>query len=139
MTRVRIALVAAGVAAMAYAVAGALTDPDADPLGMLVFLAAVLVAHDAVWMPVLLLIGAALTRIPSRRHRAAVQAVALIAAVLVILALPLVLAVGRAPDNPSIQPLPYGRNLALVLLLVAGGAALAILARSRRLRRKTAG
>jgi hypothetical protein len=127
---VRTAIAGCGVAVMAYAVAGALTDPDLDPVGVLVFLGAALIAHDAVWMPTVLLVGFAVTRLTPQRHRAAVQAVAAVSAVLGILALPLVLGVGRAPDNPSIQPLHYGRNLALVVVLAAVGVFLAALSRS---------
>ena len=52
--RTRVALVAVGAVLIAYAMVGVLTDADADPIGMLVFLLAVLVGHDLLWMPVAL-------------------------------------------------------------------------------------
>ena len=52
--RVRAGLVVTGVLIMAYAVTGGLGDRDVRPGGVLLFLAAVLVGHDAVWMPILL-------------------------------------------------------------------------------------
>jgi hypothetical protein len=66
--RIRVALVVAGAVLIAYAMVGALTDADADPIGMLVFLLAVLVGHD------LLVAGAAairkrFARPRRRRHR----------------------------------------------------------------------
>lgn len=137
MTPVRAATAGCGLAIMTYAVAGAVTDPDLNAAGALAFLAAALIAHDALWMPVVLLAGAALTRVAPRRHRRTVQVVAVIVAVLGILALPLALGVGRPADNPSIQPLHYGRNLALVLILVVGGPLLAALARSLVRRART--
>jgi hypothetical protein len=54
--RTRVALVAAGALLMAYAIVGALTDADADPIGMVVFLVATLVGHDLLWMPAVLAI-----------------------------------------------------------------------------------
>ncbi|GAA2645178.1 hypothetical protein [Paractinoplanes durhamensis] len=58
--RVRVGLVTAGAVLIAYAIVGTLT---ADPIGILVFLIAVLVAHDALWMPaVLLVVAVARTR-----------------------------------------------------------------------------
>jgi threonine/homoserine/homoserine lactone efflux protein len=88
--RTRIALAVCGTAVMAFAVAGALTDPDLDVAGALVFLGASLVVHDVLWMPAVLLAGVLLTRLVIRR-RAAVQAVAIVGLVLAIVALPLLL------------------------------------------------
>ena len=128
--RIRAALVAVGVLTMAYAGYGIVTDPAADPVGILVFLLAVLVGHDAVWMPVLLVAGALLTRVVPHRHRPVVRAAMLSAAAITLVALPLVLGFGRRPDNPSALPLPYGRNLTLVLLALAAATGLTLWARS---------
>jgi hypothetical protein len=54
VTRLRALLVVAGVAVMGFAALGLLTGPDVRLGGVLVFLVAVLVLHDAVWMPLLL-------------------------------------------------------------------------------------
>lgn len=117
--KIRATLVAAGVLAMGYAAAGALADPDLDPGGVLLFLAGVLIGHDVVWMLAVLAGGAAITRLP-RRHRPAVLVAAISATALTFVALPLVLGVGRTADNPSVLPLPYGRNLSVVLLGIVG-------------------
>jgi hypothetical protein len=122
--RKRTALVATGVLIMAYAAVGALTDPDVRPGGVLLFLAAVLVGHDAVWMPALLAAGALITRFVRRRHRPAVRAAAISAAAVTLVTLPLVAGLGRSADNPSALPLPYGRNLVIILLVVAGATVL---------------
>ena len=119
-------LVGAGTLLMAYAVGGALLDPGVDVLGVVVFLAAVLVLHDAVLMPVVLAAGAA-TRRPATRYAGVVGA-----AVLVV-GLPLALGFGRVPDDPSVLPLPYARNL---LVILAGIAAAALLPRVVRRIRK---
>jgi hypothetical protein len=125
--RTRRILVAAGVLLMGYAVAGALTDPDLSPFGVAVFLAGVLAGHDVVWMAVLLAAGAAIGRFVPPRRRPAVRTAAISAAAAGFVALPLVLGFGRSAENPSALPLPYGRNLALVLLLLAGAALLTML------------
>jgi hypothetical protein len=130
MRRLRVALVVIGVAAMGYAAAGAVTDPDVRLAGVLLFLTAVLVAHDGVWLPLVLLAGALLDRVTPARHRGAVRVAAIAAAALTIAALPLALGLGRTADNPSALPLNYGRNLALVLLALAGTTAL-VTARGR--------
>jgi hypothetical protein len=70
MTVIRGTLIAAGTLTMAYAVAGALASPDTDPAGILVFLVAVLVVHDAVWMPAVLAVLAVLARRPASRRPA---------------------------------------------------------------------
>ncbi|MFI2664384.1 hypothetical protein [Micromonospora carbonacea] len=136
--RVRAALVAAGVLLMGYAVVGGSADPDLKPAGVLLFLAGVLAGHDLVWMAALLAVGAAVARFVPRRHRPVARAAAISAAALTVVAAPLVLGFGRRPDNPSVLPLPYGRNLAVVLLVVAGATLAACLAADLR-RRSTAG
>lgn len=122
--RVRFTLVAAGILIMGYAAAGALADPDLAPAGVLSFLAGVLILHDVVWMPALLVVGAAITRFVPRRRRPMVIAATISAAALAIVASPLVLGFGRPADNPSALPLPYGRNLAVLMVVLAGVAML---------------
>jgi hypothetical protein len=106
-------LIAAGTAAMLYAVAGALTDPDVALLGVVVFAAAVLVLHDGVLMPLVALAGRLL-----RGASAAARTAALVSLAIVVVGLPLALGFGRPPDNPSALPLPYGRHLLLILGLI---------------------
>ncbi|WP_329011273.1 hypothetical protein OG271_30175 [Micromonospora rifamycinica] len=137
--RIRVALVAVGTLTMGYAVLGALADPDLSPAGVLLFLAGVVVGHDLVWMVGLLAAGAVLTRFVPRRHRPLARAAAISAAAVTVVALPLVLGFGRSPDNPSALPLPYGRNLAVVLLLVVAATVLTGLWRDRRRRLRTGG
>ena len=60
----RRALIVAGSLVMAYAVAGALLDPDVRVLGVLIFLAIVLVAHDGVLLPAVIGVGALIGRLP---------------------------------------------------------------------------
>jgi MFS family permease len=133
MRGLRPALAGLGVLAMAYAVLGLLTDPDVEPLGVLVFLVAVLIGHDAVWMPVVLVAGALITRTVPRRYRTWVRAGALAVAAVAFVGLPLVLGPGAPAGNASVLPLPYGRNLVIVLgLIVAVTALVAGVRRGRK-------
>lgn len=112
----RAGLIVLGVAGMAYAVVGALADPDLQPLGVLVFLVASVAGHDLVWMPFVLLAGAVLGRsgTPAR-------AALIVAGTLGIVAVPLV----------AEQPARYGPRLLVLLAAVA-----AVAWAARRIRRK---
>jgi len=111
-------LVSAGTLAMAYAIAGALTDPEVRILGVLLFLVALIALHDAVFLPLVLGAGALIGRfVPARRQRA-VRIAGLISLAVTVIALPLVLGFGHDPGNPSALPLAYPRNLIVVLLVI---------------------
>jgi hypothetical protein len=104
-----------GAIVMGYAVLGAATDPDLKPGGVLLFLAAVLVAHDAVLLPATIAGGAIIGRFAPRRSVPSIRAAAIISIAVGVVALPLVLGYGRSADNPSVLPLAYGRGLLLVI------------------------
>ena len=115
--KTRAALVAAGAALMAYASIGLLVGHSAQPIGIAVFLLAVLVGHDLVWMPVALAAGLLIAR-----GGMVARVAAVIAASIGAVALPLVLGHGQPADNPSVLPLHYGRNLLLILLVIMAAA-----------------
>lgn len=111
-------LTAVGGAVMVYAVVGAIADPDVRIVGVLTFLAVVLVGHDALVMPFAIGAGALLRRFVPAGDLGVVRAAALCSAAVVAVALPLVLGPGRREDNPSVLPLPYGRGLLIVLAAI---------------------
>ncbi|MFI7539985.1 hypothetical protein [Actinoplanes sp. NPDC049599] len=113
----RAALIVMGTVLMGYAVLGAVTDPDLRPGGVVLFLAVALVAHDAVLLPMTIAAGAILARYAPRWALPSMRAAAIVSLTLGVIALPLVLGVGRTADNPSILPLAYGRGLLLILAL----------------------
>jgi hypothetical protein len=131
---VRRVLIALGALGMAYAVLGALVDPDVK-VGVLVFLGAVLIAHDGILVPLTIAVGAVVGRFAPLRLRAPIRAALLVGLAVTIVAFPLVLARGRAADNPSLLPLPYGRGLLEIYGLIGLTAATAIAVRARRARR----
>ncbi|WP_234332623.1 hypothetical protein [Streptomyces sp. NRRL S-87] len=86
-----------------------------DPYAVLVWLAGALVLHDGLLAPLVLAVGLLVAAVPARR---AVRGALVTGGALVLITLPLLLRPGAAP-NPSALPLPYARNLVLVLAVVA--------------------
>lgn len=131
---------ALGAALVAVGLGGLLAHAaDTRPLGWLAWFAGVVIAHDFVLVPAVLALAALLTRVPVR-YRTPARAAAVIGGILALVSLPLVLGFGRSSANPSQLPLPYGRNLLIVLsvIAIAGGAVIGRRAWSARARR-TAG
>ncbi len=122
----RAVLIAAGALVMAFAVTGALTDPDFKG-GALVFLVGVLVAHDAVLLPLTIGAGALIGRFVPLRSRPLVRSAALISLAVTVVALPLVLGPGT----------DYGRGLLEVYGVVwAGTGVVLVIRRVREGRRR---
>lgn len=132
MRPVRAGLVATGGALMLYAILGAVTDRSDRIGGHLIFLMAVLLGHDWLLMPLAIGIGALLARTVPSRARGATTAAAYISGVLLVVALPFVLGLGKRPDDPSALPLNYGRGLLICLAVVWCAAGVGILYRRLR-------
>jgi hypothetical protein len=117
---------------------GALTDDDVRPFGVLVFLVGVLVWHDLLLMPIVIAVGFLIGRFVPVPARAAVRVAGLASLAVLIVAAPLVLGLGRIPDDPSVLPRPYGWGLALVLTALWASTVGVLVARraSRRRTRK---
>ncbi|GHB60850.1 hypothetical protein GCM10010347_33640 [Streptomyces cirratus] len=108
-----------------------------DPLDVLVWLGGALVLHDAVIAPLVLGAGLLTAALPAR---GLLRGTLLTGGAVLLVTLPLLLRPGGAA-NPSALPLPYGRNLLLVLgaVAVAAGLLAAVRAvRSRGRRRRDA-
>ena len=93
-------LVAAGTAAMAYAIVGLLSDPATDPPRQFAFLVAVLVAHDAVFLPLVLGAGALVSRWAPPPLRTPIRVAGIVSLALAVVATPFVLGFGRRHDDP---------------------------------------
>ncbi|MFD9333042.1 hypothetical protein ACFWBF_01270 [Streptomyces sp. NPDC060028] len=95
-----------------------------DPVDVLVWLGGAIVLHDGLIAPLVLAVGLFL---PARPARGVLRGALLTAGCLVLVTSPLMLRPeGRA--NPTVLPLAYGRNLALVLAAVAAVTGLVLLA-----------
>ncbi|MFF4234311.1 hypothetical protein ACFYYL_00440 [Actinomadura geliboluensis] len=131
----RIAVWAAYAAGLALIGFGARGIADDVPVARwAAWFAGAAVLHDAVLVPLVLAAGLATARLPAAA-KPAVRAALVVAGCVTAVALPLVLGYGRRADEPSRLPLPYGRNLALVLTAIAVVAALAVAARLARRRK----
>lgn len=117
-----------------WGVIGLIRDADrTDPINWAIFFVGAILGHDLLIAPLVLLTAwFGVRRIPSP-YRAPVQAGAIVSGALTLLALPVVLGLGRRADVPSQLPLPYGRNLLILLAMIWAGVAVMVLA--ARLRR----
>lgn len=93
------------------------------------------IVHDGVVVPLTLLAGLALTRLVPGTYRGIVQGALVMSAAVSLALLPLLSGQGRTAANFSLQPLPYARNLVVVLAALWAGAALLAVRRRREERR----
>jgi hypothetical protein len=132
----RIVLVLAGLAALGWGVAGFVSDPgQIPPSNALAWLAGGVVLHDAVLVPAVTLLGLALSRAVPAPYRSVVAGGLIVSGSVALASLPLWRGYGGAPGNPSVDPLPYGRNLLIVLGIVWAVAAGIMAVRAARRRR----
>lgn len=87
--------------------------------------------HDAIVVPLTMLAALAVARFVPGTYRSLVQGALIVSATLTLALLPLLSGQGRTAANPSQQPLPYGRNLLLVLATVWTCAAVLAVRRHR--------
>jgi hypothetical protein len=123
-----------GLGLIAFGIGGLLTNIEGPALTswLKVFLGG-LIAHDALFAPLVVLGSVLLTRVVPRAVRAPVQGALIVSCALIVVAVPVVGGFGRLANNPSLLPSnDYGLRLALALAAVwAITAAIAII----RLRR----
>ncbi|GAA2396521.1 hypothetical protein GCM10010170_112430 [Dactylosporangium salmoneum] len=126
-----------GLGLIAYGVYGWLDAPADELRGRLVFAAVALAVHDFVLVPLVLLASVLVTRLLPAPARHPARAALVVAAALTAVALPFVVGAGRVAGNPSAFPQHYGRNLVLLLTVVAvaGGAWAAVRVARERGRR----
>lgn len=120
--------VAVGWAIVAFAVRGLLGEPAwaGNPGGFArVFLGGAIL-HDLVFVPAVGLVGVVVARLVPGRVRAPVQAGLIASGVVVAFAWPYVRGYGSTGANPSVLPLDYGTNLAIVLGLIWTAVAVAL-------------
>jgi hypothetical protein len=138
MNRYRILLIAAGLLPLAWGLFGiATTVPPAQILGLVVWLAGSVVLHDGFLVPLMLIIGAStvlLTRRLSRAGRYLIRLALLIGGTVLLVVLPLIYTAPHT-GTPTALTLPYGRNLLLFLLVLAGATTAGVLMTEYRRRR----
>ncbi len=96
-------------------------------------------AHDALFAPAVALIGVALVAVLPRWARGPIGGGLAASAVVVAFSYPLLRHFGRRADNPSILPLDYPRNVAIVVGVIWVVALVALARSFRRRDRHAAG
>lgn len=136
----RAVAVAVGLAGIGYGVHGALgAHRLTNPSYALRWLLAGIVLHDAVLAPLVCAAGLLLARLLPGPYRAVVQGALIVSATLALATLPLWRGYTSNPGNRTVDPLPYGRNLAIVLGCVWFSAAALVAWRAWRMRRPSSG
>ena len=90
------------------------------PVGTAIYYAAAPWPTDLVIAPAVILVGLVVRAIVPLAYRPAVRGGLIVSGVVALIALPLVLGKGREADNPSHVPLPYTRNLFIILAVGLG-------------------
>lgn len=144
MTRTRAVIAAAGLALIG--VGGVFLVADlrlAQIVGVVAWLAAAVVLHDAVWVPTVTVVDLVLRRTARRMPRAVVTVVEAGLAVGVLLTamvVPEIVAQARGPRNPTVVPGDYAARLAVlwcVILVTVALASAVIVWRARRSARRS--
>jgi hypothetical protein len=113
---VRAALVLLGFAGLVYGVHGALgAHRLSNPFYSLKWAFVAIVLHDAVVIPVVAVIGVLLSRLVPAPYRAVVQVALFVSGSVALISLPLWRGYTSDPGNATVDPLPYDRNLLIVL------------------------
>ena len=114
----------AGWAIIAWGLRGVLHHHlDTRPPELLRFVAAGILAHDVVFVPLMLAAGLVVSRAVPGPARALVQAVLFISGVVALFAYPEVRGYARVLHNPTSLPHNYAAHLAAVVVAVAGATA----------------
>ncbi len=136
MRAYRIGLGVTGGALLAFGVFRLVTDLDPGDLFVLaVWLIAAVALHDGLVAPLTVGTGVALTRVPPRARRY-VQGALVVAAMLTVIAIPLIDRRGTQPRAEAILLRDYTTNLALLLGLTAAFALALYLVRVLREQRR---
>ncbi|MDP9440577.1 MAG: hypothetical protein M3P34_00010 [Actinomycetota bacterium] len=120
---------AVGLVIMAVGVRGLLVNAESrmatKPVGWLVLFVSGNLVHDFVLVPVVLVVGTLVSRLPlGTAIRRPLQFALFCSAVVVLFAYPFARGYGRNPTNPSALPQDYAQGTAVVLALVWGVAIL---------------
>jgi hypothetical protein len=111
------------------------TVPPSSLLRVAVWMATAVIIHDMIWSPSLLGLGTALARVPARGRRF-LQGGLVVAGCLVVIAVPLISRQGSQPRSTTILLQDVGRQLAVLLALVALVTLIAWLRQALRDRRR---
>ena len=133
MSRRRVVIGAAGLLLGLYGVFRLVTEiPTANLVVLALWLVAALVIHDGVLSPVVVAVGWAVARVVPARARRYLQAGLIVAALVTVVAIPLIYREGGQPPAKAILRQDYGGNLTLLLGVIAAASLLLYAARVAR-------
>ena len=132
MRAARLTLGALGVAGLIWG-AWLLSDDGLDRLrSTALWLVGVVVLHDAVLAPVVVVLGVVATRMIPRRHRVVAATAFLVWGTLTIAVANVLAGVGGKPDMDSLLNRPYITAWLILTAVLLGGATATTFIRSRR-------
>ena len=136
MKAARLTLGVVGVAATAYGAWLVLGLSTSSWPGLVTWLAAGVVVHDAVLAPLVLVVGLALRRVVPGPARGPVVVGAVVLGAVTLVAVPAIGRFGARPDNPTLLDRDYVAGWLALACLVVVAVGVATLVRSRRERRR---
>ncbi len=132
MGRWRVVLAVAGIGLGLYGAGRLLTDVNWSSLVLVgLWLILALVIHDGLLSPAVVAVAALLGRIPPRARRF-LQFGLIMAALVTVIALPMINQQGRQPPSKALLQQDYGINLAILLAIIAAGSLAAYAVRVAR-------
>jgi hypothetical protein len=137
MTRWRYGLASAGIALGLFGIYRLITQIQIDNLIILVvWLIGAVIIHDGILSPLVVAIGWLVARIVPKRARRYLQAALVTAALVTVIAVPLIVREGSQPPSKAILRQNYGANLTVLIVFVVAatlaGYAVHVAPRSRR-------
>jgi hypothetical protein len=117
----RLGAAAAGIVMIGVGLRGIVNHgADTHPRSWVIWIVAAALGDDLIVIPVLLLIGAIVVRVVPAAVRSVVQTALVVTGAVGALGIVAILASNRRihRDNPSLLPLPYVRNLMLILIAI---------------------
>ncbi|MCX6470410.1 MAG: hypothetical protein NTW76_14000 [Corynebacteriales bacterium] len=119
-TAIRLVLAVAGLGMAAYGVSLLWDVQTADQISLLIWLAAGLIAHDAILAPIYTMFGHAGRRLLPSTVWAPVLVAGAATLILVLLSLPVLAPrpADKTPDNATILDRPYGLGLGIVVAVI---------------------
>ncbi len=126
----------AGWATVGFGIHAALRNPrESHPFALLVHVITFDLGHDLVLAPVAFLAFWLAGRFIPETFRGPVRGAIATTVLFTVFSIPLINRWGRRPTNSSTLPLPYGRNLAIIIAVVWTIAGLTALRRTIQVRR----
>jgi hypothetical protein len=128
-----------GFSVMAWALLGVFREHERTaPASWFTWVIGGAVLHDAVLLPLVLLVGMAFAPISRPGLRSALRWAVAVGAVVTLASIPVLGRFGARADNPSLLPLPYVRNIVILwCVLLIGAAGVGVLLDWRLARRES--